>query len=86
MVIVAQNIPQWQSGQQNLNKGDTPSSGRPADVISQEIIARVKRLVLNDCRIKAVKLASEYGMPYGSVYTILHEHLGMSKASAMWPW
>ena len=24
MVIVAQSIPQWQSGQQNLNMGETP--------------------------------------------------------------
>ena len=24
MVIVAQSIPQWQSGQQNLNVGQTP--------------------------------------------------------------
>ena len=24
MVIVAQSIPQWQSGQQNLNVGETP--------------------------------------------------------------
>ena len=39
MVIVAQSIPQWQSGQQNLNVGksleDDPRPGRPADVISQ---------------------------------------------------
>ena len=88
MVIVAQSIPQWQSGQQNLNVGDSleddPRPGRPADVISQEMINCVERLVLNNRRIKVAKLASECGISNGSVYTVIHEHLGMSKVSARW--
>ena len=89
MVIVAQSIPQWQSGQQNLKRGrdsleDDPRPGRPADVISQEMIDRVERLVLNNRRIKVAELASECGISIGSVYTIIHEHLGMSKVSARW--
>ena len=48
------------------------------------MIDRVERLVLNNCRIKVAKLASECGMSNGSVYTIIHEHLGMSKVSARW--
>ena len=58
--------------------------GRPADVISQEMIDRVERLVLNNRRIKVADLASECGISNGSVYTIIHEHLGMSKVSARW--
>ena len=48
MVIVAQSIPQWQSaaeckcGRESLE--DDPRPGRPADVISQEMIDRVERL------------------------------------------
>ena len=42
------------------------------------------RLVLNNCRIKVAELASECGISNGSVYTIIHEHLGMSKVSARW--
>ena len=57
---------------------DDPRPGRPADVIVQEMIDRVERLVLNDRRIKIAELASECGIS-GSVYTIIHEHLGMSK-------
>ena len=37
MVIVAQSIPQWQSGQQNLNVGETPlkmTQGRVALLMS----------------------------------------------------
>ena len=63
---------------------DDPRPGRPADVISQEMIGRVERLVLNSHRIKVAQLASECGISNGSVYTIIHEHLGMSKVSARW--
>ena len=42
------------------------------------------RLVLNNRRIKVAELASECGISNGSVYTIIHEHLGMSKLSARW--
>ena len=63
---------------------DDPRPGRPADVISQEMMDRVERLVLNNCWIKVAELASECGISIGSVYTIIHEHLGMSKVSARW--
>ena len=63
---------------------DDPRPGHPADVISQEMIDRVERLVLNNRRIKVAKLASECGISNGSVYTIIHEHLDMSKVSARW--
>ena len=60
---------------------DDPRPGRPADVISQEMIDRVERLVLNNRRIKVAELASECGITNESVHTIIHEHLGMSKTS-----
>ena len=63
---------------------DGPRPGRPADDISQEMIDRIERLVLNNRRIKVAELASECGISNGSVYTIIHEHLGMSKVSARW--
>ena len=53
-------------------------------IISQEMIGRVERLLLNNRRIKVAELASECGISNGSVYTIIHEHLGMSKVSARW--
>ena len=40
---------------------DDSRSSRPADVISQEMIDRVERLVLNNRRIKVAELASECG-------------------------
>ena len=46
------------------------------------MIDRVERLVLHNRRIKVAELGSECGISDGSVYTIIHEHLGMSKVSA----
>ena len=48
------------------------------------MIDRVERLVLKNLRIKVAELASECGISNGSVYTIIHEHLCMSKVSARW--
>ena len=48
------------------------------------MIDHVERLVLNNRQIKVAELASECGISNGSVYTIIHEHLGMSKVSARW--
>ena len=84
MVTVAQSIPQWQFKRGRDSLEDDPRPDRPADVIVQEIIDRVERLVLNDCQIKVGEPASECGTSGGSVYIIIHEHLGMSKVSARW--
>ena len=88
MVIVAQisTVEKWSAefkrGRDSLEDGPRP--GRPSDVISQEMIDGVERLVLHNRRIKVAKLASECGISNGSVYTIIHEDLGMSKVSARW--
>ena len=79
---VAKWSAEFKRGRDSLE--DDPRPGRPADVISQEMIDRVERLVLNNRRIKVAELASECGISNGSVYTIIHEHLGMSKVSAKW--
>ena len=79
---VAKWSAEFKRGRDSLE--DDPRPGRPADVISQEMIDRVEKLVLNNRRIKVAELASECGISNGSVYTIIHEHLGMSKVSARW--
>ena len=72
---VAKWSAEFKRGRDSLE--DDPRPGRPADVISQEMIDRVERLVLNNRRIKVAELASECGISNGSVSTIIHEHLGM---------
>ena len=79
---VAKWSAEFKHGRDSLE--DDPRPGRPADIISQEMIDRVERLVLNNHQIKVAELASECGISNGSVCTIIHEHLGMSKVSARW--
>ena len=79
---VAKWSTEFKRGRDSLEDDTRP--GRPADVISKEMVDRVERLRLNNRRIKVAELASECGISNGSVYTIIHEHLGMSKVSARW--
>ena len=79
---VAKWSEEFKRGRDSLE--DDPRPGLPADVISQEMIDCVERLVLINRRIKVTELASECGISNGSVYTIIHEHLGMSEVSARW--
>ena len=79
---VAKWSAEFKRGRDSLE--DDPRPGCPADVISQEMIDRVERLVLNNRRIKVAELVSECGISNGSVYTIIYKHLGMSKVSARW--
>ena len=62
---VAKWSEEFKRGRDSLE--DDPRPGRPADVISQEMINRVERLVLNNRQIKVAKLASECGISNGSV-------------------
>ena len=68
MVIVAE----IKRGRDSIEDDQKPSL--PADVISQDMIDRVERLVINDRQIKVAKLASERGtcISNGSVYNIIH--------------
>ena len=79
---VAKWSAEFKRGRDSLE--DDPRPGCPADVIRQEMTDRVERLVLNNRRIKVAELASECGISNGSVYTLIHEHLSMSKVSARW--
>ena len=63
---------------------DDPRSGRPADFITKEMVASVETLIMENRRIKIDDIASECKISQGSVSTIIHEHLGMSKVSARW--
>ena len=69
-ITVAKWSAEFKRGRDSLE--DDPRTGRPADVISQEMIDRFERLVLNDRRIKVGELASECGICEGSLYTIIH--------------
>ena len=81
-MITAKWAGEFKRGRSSLD--DDPRSGRPADVITKEMVASVETLIMNDRRIKIDDIARECKISHGSVSTIIHEHLGMSKVSARW--
>ena len=63
---------------------DDPRSGRPSTSSTQENIEAVERIVMEDRRVTVDQIVDTLGISYGSVESILHEHLAMSKVSASW--
>lgn len=63
---------------------DADRSGRPSSVITEENVQAIETLVMEDRRSTVLSLARTSGISYGSVETILHEYLGMSKVCARW--
>ena len=63
---------------------DEDRSGRPSEVITDENVQAVEKLVLEDRRSTVASLAMTTGISVGSVATILREYLGLSKVCARW--
>ena len=64
--------------------GDDERSGRPKTATTDENIAEVHQMVLNDLRIKVREKAKVMNMSKERVCHILNEHFGMRKLSARW--
>ena len=45
---------------------------------------KVWDMVYSDRRIQVEEVAQELGISHGSISTILHDHLGMRKLTALW--
>lgn len=63
---------------------DAERSGRPKEAVIPGIIQQVRRLLLNDRKVKVREIAETIGISKGSVGKILHEHLHMKKLLAIW--
>lgn len=63
---------------------DDTRSGRPISVVTEENTEKVKKLVLEDRRIKVWQIAEALGISKERVGEILHQHLRMTKVSARW--
>ena len=59
-------------------------SGRPKDTTTDENIKVVHTLGMCDRRQAMRSIASEVGISFGAVQSILTDILGMSKVSARW--
>lgn len=72
----------FKNGRESLE--DDPRPGRPQDVITHEKVMQVENLLMDDRRVTINKIAEHCKISVGSVETILHKHLGVSKVSARW--
>jgi len=63
---------------------DDLRSGRPSDAVNPSVIAAVEKLIRDDRRIKVLEIARTMQISCGSVETIMHDHLKMSKVCARW--
>ena len=61
---------------------DSPQERRQHFVVTEDSICQVKTLVLEDRRVTVKQLAAITKTSVGSIETILHDHLHMSKVSA----
>ncbi|KAG5345034.1 SETMR methyltransferase, partial [Acromyrmex heyeri] len=61
---------------------DEERPGRPADVVTEEIVEKIHDMILADRRTKVHEVAEAVGVSYGTAFNILHDNLGMKKLSA----
>ena len=63
---------------------DEARFGRPLDTTDEEMCKEVRDLVYSDRQIQVEEIAQALGISHGSVWTILHDCLGMRKLTAHW--
>ena len=73
---------EFRRGRRSLD--DQARSGRPAEAITEDTIAAVRLIVEEDARVTYAQLEKAVGISSGSIRSILHEKLGLSKVCARW--
>ena len=73
----------------NLKHGRTSTkdgrcSGRPVEVTTPEMIDKIHDMVLSDRRIKVCEKVEATGISQGTVFSTLHEKLGVKKILTRW--
>ncbi|XP_070851358.1 histone-lysine N-methyltransferase SETMAR-like [Drosophila suzukii] len=63
---------------------DAERSGRPRTAVTPENVAKIRKMVLADRKLKLKEIADASKISEGSVFTILHEHLDMRKLCSKW--
>ncbi|KAF7286294.1 hypothetical protein GWI33_006167 [Rhynchophorus ferrugineus] len=62
---------------------DGERSGRPKEVLTNENILKIHKIILNDCKLKLNEIADTLKISTDRVYHII-SYLGMRKLCAKW--
>lgn len=73
---------EFKRGRTSVFDEDRP--GRPADVVTEDIVKKVRKIILADRRTKVREVAEAVGVSTGTAINILHDKLAMKKLSARW--
>ena len=79
---VASWVSEFKRGRKDLN--DEPRPGRLVSQSTAENVDKVHQLVLENRKISIECIVQETALSTGTVHTILHEYLSMSKVCARW--
>uniref|UniRef100_A0A5S6Q5K0 HTH_48 domain-containing protein n=1 Tax=Trichuris muris TaxID=70415 RepID=A0A5S6Q5K0_TRIMR len=63
---------------------DEPRSGQPIEATSDENVAALEKMALQNRRIAIAKIMARTKLSFGTVESILHDHLKLSKVTARW--
>ena len=80
--MVEKSIAEFKRGRTSTN--DAERSGRPNEAVIPENIKKINKFVMNNRKWEVHELANIVKISDGSVFTILHELLGMRKLCAKW--
>ena len=67
-----------------ISTKDEHRSGRPLEVTTPKMIKKIHDMVLSDQQIKVREIVEITGISQGTVFSILHEKLGVKKISGRW--
>ncbi|EYB97676.1 hypothetical protein Y032_0138g2052 [Ancylostoma ceylanicum] len=73
---------EFRRGRKSIN--DEERCGRPPNATSEQNVAAVEKMVLQNRRISIAEIMKDLGLSYGTVENILTERLRMSKVTARW--
>ena len=63
---------------------DSPGTGRPSTIITNENIEALERIVMHDRQFSVCRVAYEVPIPTTTIYEIMSNHLDMKKLSVKW--
>ncbi|KAF7277753.1 hypothetical protein GWI33_009176 [Rhynchophorus ferrugineus] len=67
-----------------MSTEDGERNGRPKEVVTDENMKKIHKIILNDRKLKLNEIADTIKISTERVHYIIHEYLGMRKLCAKW--